>query len=296
MSRTKHLHIMYLVVLATMLTSVFTNAVIYYGEGWIYWLGGSVAACVGIVAMLLYRKKWAHIMLSVCAGLLCGDALAVYIVYGFIYNGFIGTLYAVCGIISAVGIASFYFVGYIRKTETAVDVKLCASYAIAVAVMLAVGRLMFSGYAFPHYNYYWDNISFYSGAIQRPLEIFTLLAELAAVSFIVVCDKPFAKYYAVVAVAFAGIMYIVNHISNGFQSYETTFAYIALRLPIVATAVAFGCHTLIKKPTDAQTKQAQTPIKSETDLELERLEELKNKGILDDEEYKNEVIKLIGGK
>lgn len=295
MSRTKHLHIMYLVVLATMLTSVFTKAVIDYGEGWIYWLGGSVVACVGIVAMLLHRKKWAHIMLSICAGLLCGEALAVYIVYGFIYGFIMSTRQVVCGIIYAVGIASFYFVGYLRKTETAVDVKLCASYAIAVAVMLVVGRLMISGYAFLHYNYF-GNIDHYSGAIQSPFDIFTLLAELAAVSFIVVCDKPFAKYYAVGAFAFAGIMYIVNLISNWFQSYRNTFAYIALILLIVTMIATFCCHTLIKKPTDAQTKQTQAPIKSETDLELERLEELKNNGILDDEEYKNEVIKLIGGK
>lgn len=318
MSRTKHLHIMYVAILATMLMSVYFYVPINRWSGWIYWLVGSIAACVGFVAMLLHRRQWSHIMLSICAGLLCVEVIAVVFIYG-LYDGgydgrygglFIGLQEAVCRIVLAVGLATFYYLGYMRKFDTEIDVKRCVLYVIVAAAVLVIGRMR-NGLTRVSDGEY-DSV--YGVSFVSSFNVYMLLAELAAASFIVVCDRSFSKYYAVGVVGFACVMAIVNlATSSAFYAFEYdyyskryeesdgfmfAFAFISKIIPVVGITAVYCCYTLIGKLSGNGVAAGKTRSteKSEIDLKLERLESLKADGTLDDEEYKNEVIKLLGGK
>ena len=326
---------MYVAIFATMLMSIYFDVPLNSFGSWIFWLCGAIVACVGLVAMLIYRKQWAHIMLSICAGLLCGETIAAHIVY--LSFGVINTSVATYRIILTIGFAVLYYAGYMRKYETAIDGKRCALYAAAVLALLVFGRF---GNVYYDSDYQSSIVDGYT--ILSNFNVYMLLAELAAASFIVVCDKSFSKYYAVGVVGFAGVMAFINLATHSDLQNEdvstamVAFAFISKIIPVVGITAVYCCYTLIgklsdeyypaakirsvgtrsateqaAKPPRQATEQTATPVrsateynpsksrpieKSEIDFKLERLESLKADGTLDDEEYKNEVIKLLGGK
>ena len=317
MSRAKHLHIMYIVIFVVMLIPIYFAVPINDSGLWVFWLCGSIVMCVGLVAMI----RRFDILLSLCVLLLCADVIAAHIVY--MLFGVCSVYKMVCRIISAVVMATFYFLGFMRKFDTTVDGKQCLLYAIAAVVVLIFGKM-----ANLYYGHRYDE----EVATVGNFNVYMLLAEFAATSFILSCDKPFAKFYAVGAIGFTCIMAIVNlsvhahyHINMIDNNIRVVCAVIAKALVVVGITAAYCCYTLIGKqsdeyylapkicsvgtrPTNEQTDKPlrsenkhkpskSRPIeKSEIDLKLERLESLRADGTLDEEEYKDEVIKLLGGK